>query len=630
MGYDCTLHLIDPSSIERFVRWFLGETVDASAFEKAFDTKGLRDEVLEKLERDARSGGRALLHALLMFCSSEAPHEDSRGFCLGLWDKLGLGLADELPDGLVSSSSLAPSLARITTRYPAFAHQLYTGIEGNYAVGDFVPPEKVAAVRAHVETVLDRVSSDWLPSLEKLLAVLGAAESRGLAYWEATDLDVANGNPSLLVPLAKKAKSKARAKSKSPEKPKAKRISMGAQFVHFAREIDGVVYAHSLSDSKTWLFDARGGEPVLRTILGPAFWSIVQRADGAVLGAGMIPHTGNLLAELDPDGGSFRPLAMPANVKDIQQLIRVGDRVLSVCQGPRGVALVWLDDQSRVDLPGVATHAFELFDWGDSTAFVNANGPSFRLRDNKLEPLADLPLLTFYPGFKPRFEARTRDGQLVVAAAETLSQSEYERRRYAREELPYPRLILLSRDGRLSEAVPALTAANSAFPARDGAVIVWQTDPIERDLLKVFWYDKRELASIPHALLGEKRGHCQSAIYCSALDELWVSFNSHIVRLPWAVVEALPRQTVDEYTASKHALLAETERKEHERLWAKIRAKESVYRFDDPKAFIYEGEVVEHPDRGRALIREVDYTRERFIVEFEDRTTLELPRPKRG
>jgi len=301
--------------------------------------------------------------------------------------------------------------------------------------------------------VLDRVSSDWLPSIETLLSVLRAAESRGLAYREATDLHVANGNSSLLEPLAKKraSKSSGAAKSKSAQKNQAKRISMGARFVHFAREIVGVMYAHSLSDSKTWLFDARAGEPVLKTILGSAFSTVVQRADGAVLGAGMIPAQGDLLAELDPDAGSFGPLAMASNVKSIQQLVRLGDRVLAVCQGPLCAALVWLDDGARLDVPGVGTYSFELFDWGDSTAYVNADGPSFRLRDNKLDLLPEIPLLKFYPAYHPRYEARTRDDQLVVAAAETLSQSEYERRRYANEDLPLPRLILLSRYGALTE-----------------------------------------------------------------------------------------------------------------------------------------------------------------------------------
>jgi len=62
-----------------------------------------------------------------------------------------------------------------------------------------------------------------------------------------------------------------------------------------------------------------------------------------------------------------------------------------------------------------------------------------------------------------------------------------------------------------------------------------------------------------------------------------VSFNSHIARLPWAAVEALPRQTIEQYTASKSALVAENDRKEQERVWAKIRAKQGVYRVDDPQ-----------------------------------------------
>jgi hypothetical protein len=49
-----------------------------------------------------------------------------------------------------------------------------------------------------------------------------------------------------------------------------------------------------------------------------------------------------------------------------------------------------------------------------------------------------------------------------------------------------------------------------------------------------------------------------------------------------------------------------------------------------PNAFIFEGDVVEHSERGRALIRNVDFAGDRYVVEFEDRTTLEPSRPKRA
>src|SRR5678815_396549 len=105
MGYDCTLHVVDPKSIAQFVEWFLVRA-PAPEFERAFDTNGMREEIAAKIEHEPRAGARAVLQALLMFCSAEAPHLDSRNFCLGLWDKLDLGIADELPGEALSCDAL--------------------------------------------------------------------------------------------------------------------------------------------------------------------------------------------------------------------------------------------------------------------------------------------------------------------------------------------------------------------------------------------------------------------------------------------------------------------------------------------------------------------------------------------
>lgn len=613
MGYDCTLHLIDPASIERFVSWFLREPVDATAFERAFDTQGLRDEVLAKLDESAHSGGRALLHALLMFCSAEAPHQYSKGFCLGLWNKLDLGLADELPASLVSSDSLAPRLARIVERYPAFEHSLYTGIDGNYAVGHFVPPEDVGAVREHVESILDQVESDWLESVEALLYVLDTAERRGLAYWEATDLDVANANAEWFTSAAP-----------SEEGSSVSRVETYAQVLQFSCEIDGVVLAGSLSDGVTWLFDARADALDLRVIDGIALESFARAPSGEIYAVGFVPGRGPVLAKLSLDR-QYAIIDTPAGL-DLRKVARVGERVLVVANDKSDLVLLWIDDPTPIRLANARAWGASVFDLGDGSALVNADGRSVRLRDRSIEPLPAMPPLSVltFGGHQPTVV--TRDGQQLFSACEVLPPAEQKARR---DDPPLPRLVLLSPDGTCRDAFSALTSAQSAWPAKDGAALVFQHNPIERDLLKVYWHDRGEVASIPHSLVGEKRGHCQSAIYCAARDELWVSFNSHVVRVPWSVIEALPRQSVEQYTAAKNARVAEHERVEHERLWSAVRAYEFARRVDDPTAYFHKDSIVDHPERGRAIVRAVDYETASFTIEFEDRSRLVCKLPDR-
>jgi hypothetical protein len=626
MGYDCTLHVIDPASIDRFVCWFLREPVDAKAFEKAFDTGGLRDEVLRALEESPSKGGRALLHALLMFCSAEAPHRTSRGFCVGLWHKMGLGLADEPPTSAISFSAMAERLARIVERYPAFDGQLHTGIEGNYCVGHYVAPEDVGALREHVEATLDHAPGDWLDALERLHQVLLAAESRKLGYWEATDLEVVNANKAWLEPKAKKTEKKTAKKS---AKNVSKRIEMGAKVLRFSREIDGVVFASCSSDRKTWLFDARAGEePSARVLSGISIDSVVRAADGAIYGVGFVLGEGGALVKIDPRAGTYTRVEAPDGVEPFR-VIRIGERALVIAQRPRrgGLFLFWLGDERLVTVANGSVWSTEAFDLGDGSALVNIDGPSFRLRDVELEPLPAMPPLIFYSFGGIRDEHVTRDGRLLVSGCERLSDKARADLKSRDLEPPRSRLVLIANDGTCSDAVEPLHAAQSAWPAKDGAVIVFQFEPVERDLLKVYWHERREVASIPHSLVGEKRGHCQGALYCAALDELWVSFNSHIARVAWSAIEALPRQSVEAYTASKAALVAENERKEHERLWAKIRAEAHAYRLDDPTAIFYESAIVEHPERGRGYVVEVDRAARRFTVEFEDRSRSEFALP---
>lgn len=92
------------------------------------------------------------------------------------------------------------ALAEITERYPSLRGNLTipTMVYGHDGVGEYYPPDLVPELREQVEQAVDSAEPDDREDFERLLRVLRAAEARGLAYWEVTNLQVANANEDWL------------------------------------------------------------------------------------------------------------------------------------------------------------------------------------------------------------------------------------------------------------------------------------------------------------------------------------------------------------------------------------------------------------------------------------------------
>jgi hypothetical protein len=625
MGYDCTLHLVDPASFGRFADWFLGRPCDATKFERAFDAQMLRASIIGKLAAGPEHGGRAVVHGALMFCSAEAPHIPMRGLCFGLWHKLELGIADELPSGLMNSDAAEVMLAPIVEAYPALRHHLYTGIDQNYAVGHYVPPDGVTALRAHVERTIEHARTHDQDYLEKISSLLLAAESRGLGYWEATDLEVANGNPAWLRPKRGAAAAKRTSKpKKKPAWPAPRTIELDPanSTSTLSHERGGIVLAAAFSKRTTSFIDANVDPPVVRT-LPVLIEYVAPLPDGRLVGFASRDRTpGSSLVEIDPRAPSVTPVT-PAIAWQSGHVVAIGERVLAVPGSQEldanRTAAVWLDDRSqvRIDEPS-STDDLHAFDFAGTALLFRRQG--YLVTGTHVEVLPT-PRLRFYLlGDAPQGIV-TDDGKLLVAAADPPSPGI----RYV-EDQPKPRLVTISRSGEVAEVLPELRAAYPALPGPDGAVIVRQNDPLEKDLLKVYWHRTREVASIPHAVAGVKKGACRGALYCPSFDELWISFDSRLVRIAWSVIAALPRMSATDFAAAHHATIAENARAAHERKWAAIRAKKA-YAYDDPEGFFYDDEVIEHPQLGRGLI--VGYTTTEYVAELADGSRHTFPRPAR-
>jgi hypothetical protein len=297
----------------------------------------------------------------------------TRGFCVALWPRLELGFADDVPEELQPRTALEAPLRRLVGAHPALRGYLNTGMTGNYDIGHYVPPPLVPKLRAYVESVLDRVRSDDVAVVEVLAGVLRVAESRGLAYWEATDMPVANGNGAWLEDAARAVEVEERAQAGNAAHARCRRRANGAP-PRGKRDRRGVVDVCQDGVADRCPHD-RGAHAA------PALVSSVAcAADGRVFAAAFRhDKRGYGCYELDLEGAALREVAVPG-VSDIEAIVRVGDRVLVLPTRPdmykRGAKPAWLDGE----VFDITEKPEELFaaDFGDGTAFANdqTHGPS--------------------------------------------------------------------------------------------------------------------------------------------------------------------------------------------------------------------------------------------------------------
>jgi hypothetical protein len=210
MGYDCTFHLVDERAVrEEFVPRLLGRSQGETALDRvhqnaaglwALGRRALEEGVNEEGEpMDADDVASLLCQLALVYSSCSLPHHYERGWAFSLWPVDAAGAA--FPDRFAHSPE--PLFAEVVRACPRLKGKFPKWFSGNYSTGVYVPADKVAKVRRWLEGVLEPLPKGDRRMFRGLMAVLRAAEERGLAYWEATDLAIpimgqVPGDPGLL------------------------------------------------------------------------------------------------------------------------------------------------------------------------------------------------------------------------------------------------------------------------------------------------------------------------------------------------------------------------------------------------------------------------------------------------
>lgn len=204
MGYDCTLHLVDERAIERdLVPRLLGKSRKVLAFEKRESGAAALHHARKALETaDANEAARAVTELAIQFSSATLPHLDARGLALSSWEYAPKKVRASSPLELGASPEVL--FKDVVRSRPELAGSFPTSFDENEMTGVFIPASRIGAARRWMERHLSVLSPGDRLKLEPLERVLAAAEKHRLAYWEATDLDVAQAREELLAPAAPK------------------------------------------------------------------------------------------------------------------------------------------------------------------------------------------------------------------------------------------------------------------------------------------------------------------------------------------------------------------------------------------------------------------------------------------
>ena len=171
MGWDCTLHLVDPERIRTVLVPRMLDRADARA----------------ALEGDPAEAAALLCRLAVVLSSAELPHRRLRGVALSLWDRVE-GAGD--PPYVLGDDPESMFADVVAHRSELHGH-FPTAFTGNDQTGFYVRPERVGEVRAWLRRQLDLLPAASRAIVEPIDRVLEVAEQRGLGYWEATDLQVA-------------------------------------------------------------------------------------------------------------------------------------------------------------------------------------------------------------------------------------------------------------------------------------------------------------------------------------------------------------------------------------------------------------------------------------------------------
>jgi hypothetical protein len=509
MGYDCTLHVIDPAAVRRFDRWFSGSGKINATFERLYSGTAWRDGLIAAIEAgdDAR---REVMKGLLLWSATAAPHTTSRGWALSLWDYGDPGDAldlDALPYRLCASSVDA-LLPKTLTTWPALCG-LTPGFTGNYDVGAYIPPEDVPEARAYIAQLLEQQPGEHR-RLEPLLDVLMVAEARKMAYWEATDLLVTQAKPAWLDAV--------RPQLSTPT------LDVGlSRPTLVARGPDWLLLTQ-YPEQRTVLIEGAGQpEPTLRSFSGVFLANATMAGPRTLVGWGDFDGQPRQLYRFDLDEAGPTPIAFDAagtwSPHSTPYAAPVGPESLLLVPGgyPAGHAPVILRDGvvEPSGLPPSEGRPFGTgsFGWrplGEARALLEWDRQAYLWHDGTFSPL----------GHEISLEPSCTDGWQVPDGCLAIDNRVF---------------TYLDPEGARQPIAPDIPNTMHASRGPGGAWILAQGDHKQGDLFKVVW--PNEIARGTRAKFG--RLNLRWLIYIDGI--IWAQDGPTAHRVPWDQVARLKR-----------------------------------------------------------------------------------------
>jgi len=508
MGWACTLHVVDETSLARFDARFLHGLNRDRAFDEVYDGDSMIVDVKRLIAKDPPTGARALGELALLYAASEAPHVNCRDVALSLWDEAEMGAP--LPARWLGT--VETWLPNITAAYPKLVGLVPCRFDEPHGVGVMVSSRDVPSLLAHVEQVLGRhpLRAKW----QRLVDVLRVAAQRGCAYWEGNDIDVPQAHEEWLGAAALEiAPNPLTSPLARPLALAGTRMLVGEHFV--LHEIDIATFPPAVITSPDMQVNAAAFTP-----WGTDF---VRSAND---------RTQRPLKFAYYELPSREPIALepPYPIG----LARAGKDCVLVFPQPRAGS----DEQVRpmimrpgvplepLDVPAAAPAPCDAIAFGDGTLLVIWNNVPYRWDGDA----APVPL----------------GGELVppedVCGATTLADGSIVGA-FGR------RLVRIDRDGKREELLP-LDNVIAVARGPDDALIVAETESPEGDVLKIWWPRERELACIDARVFGlDDR---PTFHYFDAVGErLVVARPGHWHALPWRELVELRRIGEDELVAAR-------------------------------------------------------------------------------
>lgn len=519
MGWDCTLHVFDRTSIARFSARFLRGMHRGAAFDREYDGDAMVGKVKQLIAKDPATGARALGELALLYVSTETPHAYSRGLALSLWDEA--VMKAPLPKKWLAS--VETYLVDVVAAYPKVAGRIPRAFDGPGCVGPVVTARDVPALLAHVEQVVAALPPDDRVRCRPLVEVLRVAAARGLGYWEGTDIDVLDTHGDWLAALHEpRWVAEPSPLTSSHARPLAvsdTRMLVGEHFV--LHELDTATFPPQAITRDNMQVTAAAFTP-----WGTEFVRMVTDRESRPFKFGYfeLPDRTPLALDLDFAVGLARP---------------AGGGVLLFPQastqrraGARPTLLRPPDVLEPLPLPEPAQPeriAGDAVAFGDGSVLLVWDGVPYRW-DGEAPPV---PL------------GGTLEAPEEVCAAVTLSDGAIAGG-FGR------RLLRIDRDGRQSAVLPLGNVVGVARGPGDALIIVEGDNP-EGDALKLWWPATGEVTHVAPAALGlEER---PMFVYFDPVARLVVAAQPRAWHaLAWAELEAMRRVPADELAARRAEL----------------------------------------------------------------------------